>query len=541
MKNFKYILSGLLLALIGLTACTEKNDWVIDDAYNRLFMATKIGISAETTQAEVSWVGSPETEYYIIEISKDELDDETPMGESASSIVYGEDKLITKSPYTIEDLDSSTEYFLRIRCVSSVKSDSKWAYPEDEMFKTKAEQIVTGTKVREEYAELTWTAGLAVTHLEVFNRETEAVEQTIDLTAADIDAGELRVDGLTADTKYTLNLYNNDVRRGYASFQTFPNPPSADVVLNLAPGDSLNQKLMDDIEAAGISSVTISLAPETAFYYADNLKLPADVAFTFFGLAGDTKPVIAIKALTLGSKHDFVKFQNVELSGSYQEQDGATKQADYLLNQSAVTQIKTLTFEGCTIRGYKNTPIRMQGSNPKMINNLVINNCEMEGAKGRTYSFIHIDASSGYGQVKNVLMTNSTLTYSGKCVIYLRNYDSETVTIKNCTFSKVIGAGDYFIDCDKNGVMGGITIENCIFGSTSAETSRGIRSTGSVSVSNTYATKDWVIGNSPISNLIDYDGTEEDLFIDPENGIYRFKDNFFAGRKDAGDPRWREE
>ena len=57
------------------------------------------------------WSTTPGTEYYIIEISLDSLYDDVAMGTGKGSIIYGEDKSITKSPYTLEGLYSGQQAF----------------------------------------------------------------------------------------------------------------------------------------------------------------------------------------------------------------------------------------------------------------------------------------------------------------------------------------------------------------------------------------------------------------------------------------------
>ena len=99
MKNIKNILrtgAFMLLASLAVSSCTEKSDWDIDSSYSRPFGTDENGIGVETdskvARATVTWSSTPSTNYYLIEISPNEMTDETPMGSAENdSQVYGND------------------------------------------------------------------------------------------------------------------------------------------------------------------------------------------------------------------------------------------------------------------------------------------------------------------------------------------------------------------------------------------------------------------------------------------------------------------
>ncbi|HEY1113745.1 MAG TPA: DUF5123 domain-containing protein, partial [Chitinophagaceae bacterium] len=149
-----------------------------------------------------------------------------------------------------------------------------------------------------------------------------------------------------------------------------------------------------------------------------------------------------------------------------------------------------------------------------------------------------------------ITFTNSTI-YKAEKVITSKN-NSSKILIANCTFNEVLKGGSsyYFIDYSTSGtneVSGGIEINNSIVGigkvSGDVTAIRGIRvgAGTAITVSNTYKTSDYTIQalQSPIPNLIPYNGTSTDLWQDPYNGDFRIKDATFAGKSSAGDPRWR--
>lgn len=543
MKKLKYMVAGTMMLLttgLSFTACTDANDWDVDSSYDRPFRVTKMGITAKETEAEYTWTATPNTNYYIIEVSKDSLYEDIAMGTANGSIVFGEDKSITKSPYTLTHLDSSSKYFLRIKSFSPT-GESKWAYPEGYSFKTKSEQImeeVGSADKTSTTAILRWIPESKVTHIVLMKGDQE--DRRIDLADEVAEAGTMTLEGLEPLTTYTVSIYNNEVKRGSVSFLTYPSVPEADYTAYLTVNDSLNQTLFDDIAAGGYKNVTIALAGDAQYNNAGKLALPDGMSLTFFGLPGDKKPVIAIQQFDLASSHGFIKFENVELSAYCTNEDGSTTQNSYVFNQSTATNVGSIEFSNCFIHDFKNSPVRLQGTDKKTIGNLIVDNCIIYGVDARSYSIVHVDAGAGAGKIENITFTNSTVWKSGKSFIYSKSTSLTKITIKNCTLGKVPGAGDYIIDLGDTSysVSEGVIIENCIFGSMAGATAKGIRCGGNIDVIDSYNTTSWVASGNAIKNLTQYEGADTSLFVDPEKADFTIKDNYFEGKRSCGDPRW---
>ena len=209
MKNIKNILgmgAFMLLTSLAVSSCTEKSDWDIDSSYSRPFGTDENGISVETdskvARAVVTWSSTSNTDYYIIEISPNEMTDETPMGsEENGNIVYGNDPAnrIKQSPYTMDNLAVNTTYYMRIKSISGEK-ESRWV---------NYKNLPEGQgKVR-----MSWEAGLAVDHFEIMETgATEATSRVISSTEA--AAGEAWVENLKSFTEYTITIYNGNNPRG---------------------------------------------------------------------------------------------------------------------------------------------------------------------------------------------------------------------------------------------------------------------------------------------------------------------------------------
>lgn len=227
MKNIKNILgmgAFMLLASLAVSSCTEKSDWDIDSSYSRPFGTDENGISVETdskvARAVVTWSSTSNTDYYIIEISPNEMTDETPMGsEENGNIVYGNDPAnrIKQSPYTMDNLAVNTTYYMRIKSISGEK-ESRWVNYK-KTFASVKEEAILNIPTTEDLPEgqgkvrMSWEAGLAVDHFEIMETgATEATSRVISSTEA--AAGEAWVENLKSFTEYTITIYNGNNPRG---------------------------------------------------------------------------------------------------------------------------------------------------------------------------------------------------------------------------------------------------------------------------------------------------------------------------------------
>ena len=164
MKKLTHIIKTgafALLTSLSVAACIDGNDWETISG-NRLFGTTSFSVEPAAITAEAKWDATPNTEYYIIEASREQMDDNMPMGSASGSIVYGEDQSIKKSPYTLTGLLGETTYYLRIKSVASGK-ESRWIYLEDGTFETSKEEIlgtIPSENITEETILITWEACL---------------------------------------------------------------------------------------------------------------------------------------------------------------------------------------------------------------------------------------------------------------------------------------------------------------------------------------------------------------------------------------------
>lgn len=527
----------MLMASFAAVSCIDGNDWDEDSSYDRLFSPTEsnVSVSAQATQAEVKWSTVKDAESYIIEVSTDSLYNEVSMGGS-QSIVFGQDGTIVASPYTLTSLAPDTKYFLRIKSVSTTKAESKWTYLSDKSFKTKTEQIIEHYDVAWNNVALSWPANSAVDHIEVLDGNGQVL-QTITLDAGAISAGACTVTGLSPISSYQVILYNGSAKRGVISFTTPAKVPDADKVVYLAPGDSINNTLFEELAAEGIGSVTVALPAGSAYYNASTLNIPDGLSVNFFGISGGDQPILAINLLNIAGKHEVLTFENLTITAAGKDAEGNAKTADYFINQSAACEVGRIEFSNCLLEGFTNTPFRLQSSDVKVIGQLTYSNCLIHTSGLDKYAVIHVDAGSGKGVVQNILLSKSTVAGASKSFIYCNKTDFKSLVIEDCTLSGLSNSGRYFMDCGASNGPTTFLIRNSLLGSLK-EGSKGARSKTEATVENSYITTDVVFAGNAIAGFNEYDKSETSLFKDPAGLDFTIIDSSFAGKKSCGDPRW---
>jgi hypothetical protein len=541
----------LAVALMAGTACTDDNDWKVDKSYERLFgiAGDKINVEAEDVTATVSFTGVPDAQYYIIEVSTDSLYDDILLGGTPHSIVFGQDKSITKSPAKLNDLAGDTKYFLRIKAQNPQKTDGHWAYYQKSNavapFKTKAEQIfnpIENSDRGEDFIHVSWDSGKEVTGIVVTDADGNEV-RTIQLTDDEKNAGEYTIEGLNPSTTYIVMIQNGDAVRGTLNATTTAAMPAADFKYFLpAETKILSTQLLKDIAAEAVAagndetnfSVTIGIPADMTIDFhgesedgsATNVKVPEGMSVTFFGLAGGEAPTLNfVKNIDVEGSHAFIAFENVKVVDA-----GAA----YFVNQGNACTIGEFRVKDCEMAGFKNAFFRVQNSTVKVIEKLIIDNSIFHDMCSG-YSFIHVDAGSGAGVVKNIDIDNSTLynvATGGKMFIYSKATDMESISVRNTTFYNCIGNNNYWVDFNGAGTSGAFEFIKCLFTKTPDDVTKNIRSNNDPTFDECYHTTDFY---KTLKGSNELGISSEDLFVDPENADFHFK----GGRiLYCGDPRW---
>lgn len=554
---------GLALAALAagaaVTACTDANDWETNPAYDRMFGVNSNKISIETDQEDPSSITVTFTpiqgaEYYVMEVSTDSLYDDVPMG-GDNATVFGEDKTITTSPAKLTNLREETNYFMRIKTMSSTSAESHWVYYNmGESFKTLGIIYdVPSSDILESSVTLRWIAGAEVTHITYTTMVGEQeVTETRTLTDAEIAASSCTITGLEQNKTYKFAIYNNDVLRGTKTVKTAKAMPWATVRQELGDDvtqidqelmDMLAQKALDIMAAEGkdTASVTIGVPAGkilTLGTDAEGLAIPENVSVTFFGLAGEVPTLQVYKSLDVAGNHGYVRFEHINVDGMY-DGDAGVKGCEYVINQEAACSIDSLSFVECNISNLNSALVRIKSGDYKEINKLRIDNCIVTNHAG-AYQFLCF-AKVDF-KIDDIEITNSTfnkICQGKKTFIDLENSAYNTnINVEGCTFYNLLGDGAYLISA--KGVTGSVnaTFFKVLLAKTYTEKARGYQGDNiTISAPSSYLLSDFVFEKNELDMFNTYNGSSSDVFTDTASGDFTLKVNDLI-REQVGDPRW---
>ena len=535
-----------MLLAATLVSCTDKMDWDIDPTLDRCFSATSLSVDPTDTEAEVTFDAGMMKQYgaekFEIQVTSATLADDEAWDNSDEVTTFEAEN----SPYTITGLIGDTEYSLRMRALSSKKTASRWVHYTSNTkttFKTKAEQImnaVTNADRGEDFITVTWDASKTVTHLTVSDGTEEEGQEprTIILTDEEKAAGKYTLTGLTPSTNYTFTIYYNDSKRGSVTASTAVAMPSGDEKVELDPSiTTINNDVIADIviaaqEKTGKTNVaiTIGLQPGQTYTMVStaedgtdaNVKIPEGASVTFFGLSGDSKPVLSWKkCLDISGSHAYIRFQNVSMKD---------KGCQYLINQDKDASVDEIAFTDCTFSDFESSVFRTK-SGVVSVGKILVDNCVMTNmSTGNGFPVFYIDAATA--NVGKLELKNSTFDTTSHNFIHLKKAAiSGGITISDCTFYNNVAGTKYFMD--SNNFSTDLTITRTILGKSMDATAKGVRTTGSIVINESLRTKDCVYASNDIKEFPADSQSSEEIFTDPANHDFTLKID-----DRIGDPRW---
>lgn len=524
MKKLKYQIFVALLLTVVIVSC--KKVTLERFTPDRMFTPTAINITTQDTSVIISWpaslfsAGSGVT--YTLEISQDSTFQGTP------ALTLKVDS--TAAVVTDDVLKDRTKYFVRVKAnaTANAAESAQWV-ASTTPFSLVGVQIfhpVQSSDIIDNAVILNWTTTEGVNKI-VFTKANGDTMQFA-VTADENTAGQALIEGLSAGTNYTAEIFDGNKSKGILTFTTKA-PVTGNNVVDLRLVNDRPSVLFD----------TLSQIPDGAIVLLKRgLTYTIPSAYTF------DKSVSIRSGLGFGSPAELLLSNNFDASGNidslnFSDLNIATDgNAAYFMNIGHATVVGNVKVENCTTSGvFNNSFIRLKTAGAE-INNLLINNCIIDSfGIGAKYAVVYANASSK-ALIDNITIQNSTF-YSFYYLVRQDGITGTSLNINNCTFNDMINNGGYFINY--SGTFPSIfNIMNTILGSTIDPTNaNGIKSSGNAVLSNTYMTSDCVFSANPITGATSYPGTAANLFTDPANGDFTIKDNSFAGKNTAGDPRWR--
>lgn len=527
-----------LFAMLSFTACKEDIDPVVEElTFDRAF--TPLDLSAvvtKVTTVTVSWTTAKNIDHYVLELYEGS-------DFAEASLIYSAE--LEASEETTQSFDyvmpaGDTEFSSRVKAVSSLEGvdESKWAtvifrtWPENKF--SGYESYMTGLN----QCIIHWEPGVTATAL-LFVEGTNQTSYT--LTAGEIAAGEKTLSDVP-NGGYEIRLMNGTFSRGKISLVI-----EGDLLLGAG------EDLATAITALPAGGVLI-LTNGTSYSFTGPINLTksikirglydTDLPLMYTVLDAATYHMFNIDAALTAS--DSLVFENIEICG-YPDNNNANPRLRGMFDQDVALPctIGEIKYEGCVMRDFDRHLIRLRGTATQVVNAITINDCILyDYAFGSNYGVIN--SSNAASTIYKIDITNSTIYYTrGAIITYSSGIACDGITISDCTFNQLAqdaSSGRYIIDMNNTTSTGTIAINNCVFGNTSL-VANGIRpNTMVLSFTGSYYTSDFNDGTTyPIkSYMTAYSGASTALWVDPETTRdFHFLDSSFAGKDNAGDPRWR--
>ncbi|MBN1820335.1 MAG: T9SS type A sorting domain-containing protein [Prolixibacteraceae bacterium] len=314
---------------------------------------------------------------------------------------------------------------------------------------------------------------------------------------------------------------------------------NAQDVIDLSAIDS--QTILTDILPDIADGSTVLLGPGIT-YFANGYAFDKAVTFKSSDPDAAEMPKIDLGAnfnMLEGANVSSIVFENISFSGPFDDK--------YIFNINVKNvNIGEIRFQSCKIHALRGI-IRMKDNGPGLLEKYTITDCVIDSI--RDYGILTVDRDDW--ACNEILIENSTI-YRTRGFLTSKN-NTNSLVIDGCTINEAPATDQRIFRWRTGGqdnVLNGITISNTVWGhgwDESGGTSYGVDGFDGLgettwTFTNTYATNDFYFsaGKDTIDGFpnVTYNGTVAELWVDPGNGDFNFLDESFAGKSDAGDPRW---
>jgi hypothetical protein len=539
MKNINYKINSLkIVSVFLLLAVACSKDEVSQLSLSRQFSPSKFTFTNGETQSTVAWSASlftttdQQVSYTV------EVDSTTDFLNPAFTATTTDLSVIV----TNNMIPIKKNYYARVKALGHDKTaESNWAVSSS--FKILGEQFlnpVTSDKVIDKSVRLTWRPGPDFTKIIITPPTGPRI--TFSLTAADLAATLKQIDNLTPGAKYTAEIFAGTLSKGEREFTTVA-PLTGNVIdlrdISVVKKPSILTDTLPDIP----SGSTVLLKRGSNYTLTAAYKFDRSVTIQSGLDFGTNLAIIRVNGnsfdFALNANIDSIVFRTLMVKGL--QSAWTAGGIGYLINGNSAATVKKIKVDNCTLKILRGVLRAQAGTTGVKVTNYYVNNCVIDSI--REYGIA--TASTAPCVFANISITNTTVYRTRRFIVHALAGNT-SINIENCTFNELVSgaasASNYFIDF--NTFNSNIKINNTIFGKVWNETNAGtvvggIRTGGTPNTSGSYNSSDFVNTTSPIPGLTAYSGTAAALFVDPNNGNFKFLDSNFIGRQSAGDPRWR--
>lgn len=422
------IICSLVFAMGAATGCSDNiADEVTKVDYDRLF--SPIDFSAKVrnnTNVLLTWTEIKNVTTYNVEIFKDDENMAFTGTPAKTLTLTGEDtEGAQERSYTIEQLDGSTYYSIRMKAVNEEGKESKWVgaavKTNDEDYMKNYENLGT-TSVT-----IAWDKSVTLSKLCIFkSSDTDNAVQTItDVTI--LNTGKANISELESETEYVAKIYRQvsgtEKSCGSVTFKTEVDLGGAIPVYATAEmtADDIKAIFANAEDGAKIAFLPSEDGTVTSFP-ASTISLTKSVSI----LALTSKPVITDFAFTIDGGGD-ISIENMTFKAT-------EKRAFFkIMSPDAGANYK---IQNCSITGYTQVLTEDGESTERKMGTLTVDNCIIGECTDRIFNFQKKKIN-----FEEVHFTNSTLKNCGAAAIFRFDYAAGRVgayyLIQNNTFYNI--------------------------------------------------------------------------------------------------------
>ena len=412
-----FIFAGL--AALAVTACSEPDDEITSNTYGRNFSPVNFEARiVNQTQIRVNWTPSEGATAYNLEVFNDSMKFEGSPVQTATIKA-------SELPYTLKGFEGEEWYSIRVQAITDGQESrtSKWTTiavqtSREQIFADITEADLTYTSVT-----LHWPAGESADYITITPGD---IKHT--LTAEEIAAGSVTINGLTDDTQYKAVMIRGEKTRGTMTFTT---PLNLNGATKIEAGTDLAAAITEaadgDVLALMPGEYTIAADAEAAYKYG---SLAISKNLTLRSAKSSDRAIIRGRIqISAGASLDLnqIVFDGKDTSG------------DQAISYAEDGNYDHLNIQDCEVSNFVKGFYYVNKA--AKINDITINNC-----------LIHdIECSGGdmfdcrAGAILKLSITNSTIYHSALERDFIR-YDNKAdvfegvapiITIDHCTLNDV--------------------------------------------------------------------------------------------------------
>ena len=469
-KKSIYLLSAFAALSLSFTSCSDDDAPVMSRLFRPIFNDVVAGLDANNVpNLTMKWDNYSNANQYVVKVVNTNGTDSATVETDTTVVTIG--NLAYDQDYNVHIVAKNTNTGAESKVYTVVATTLD--YPTQ--LKTVSSTNIIDTQARIMWNTTSGDEAVKYDQLVLKLADDESVVAEYNLTEEDQAVGEHIFKNLEPSTEYRIEAYEAGQYKGKRLFKTTaPENYTGNVVDLRGMDDDTAYKFLS---TESVDSI-IALYPDQDItfvfeggqtYRLPTLVLPSTTGKILFTtgltLAGNTKfAVTGNFDVAAGASVGGLELQKIEFTDDPSKlKTSSNFGGTYLFNLGGKNSyLGEVNIHDCSIK-YKRGLCRVKEA--AVIDNFIIDNCILDSIGG--YGLTNADNAAA--EIRNVKITNSTLSNIAVGLAATKGPNPVTVTIENCTFAYCIQKGKYFIDFNKKAAKS-IKISNCLFGVSGATT-----------------------------------------------------------------------